>query len=413
MSQIFLSILNMTIYASYIILLIFILKLLFKKIPTFMCFILWGFVAFKLICPFSFETNFSLVPQNTLIQSVRSQNANLVTTNSNSIGTENFNNETPKNPNELPSKVKNNSNKNNILFNLGVVYIVGTFVMLTFALISYLHLKKIVSVSIKKKDNIYICDKISEPFTLGMLVPKIYLPSKIEQKDEEYILMHEKAHLKRGDNFWKPFGYILLSIHWFNPLVWLAYIQFCKDVEVATDEIVIKKLETEKRKEYSSTLLTYSINNQKLVTACPVAFGETSVKDRIKSILNYKKPSVIIILISIVLCLVIAVCFMTTRTVDIENAENLNYEDLVTLQNEVNNGHYPWRLVAEETAMEFILNKTGLTGGKIISLQNNSKKSNITISFPDNIEYKINLIKPLQKDNLGIWVVKDYSSNTD
>lgn len=204
-----------------------------------------------------------------------------------------------------------------------------------------------------------------------------------------------------------------MSIHWFNPLVWLAYIQFCKDVEVATDEIVIKKLETEKRKEYSSTLLAYSINNQKLVTACPVAFGETSVKDRIKSILNYKKPSIIIILISIVLCLVIAVCFMTTRTMDIENAENLNYEDLVALQNEVNNGHYPWRLVAEETAMEFILNKTGLTGGKIISLQNNSKKSNITISFPDNIEYKINLIKPLQKDNLGIWVVKDYSSNTD
>ena len=183
-------------------------------------------------------------------------------------------------------------------------------VLLIFALVSMIKLRLRVREAVRYKENIYICDAVKSPFILGIIKPRIYLSSALSEEEMDYIIAHERAHLKRKDHLWKPFGYLLLCIYWFNPLCWIAYIMLCKDIELACDEKVIKDMSFGDKKEYSRVLL-FCATQRHLVMACPLAFGEVGVKERVKTVLNYKKPTFWITIAAIVVCAIVAICFLT------------------------------------------------------------------------------------------------------
>jgi len=195
-------------------------------------------------------------------------------------------------------------------FVASVLWPVGVAVMLLYAGISYLRIRRKTKEAVHLKDNIWLCDRVASPFILGMFRPQIILPSSITPEEAEHVIAHEQAHLKRFDHFWKPLGFVLLSVYWFNPVLWIAYIFLCKDIELACDERVIRRMNTEEIKSYSSTLLSYSIS-RKMISVCPLAFGEVHVKKRIKNVLNYKKPAFWVIVLAVVSCITVAVCFLT------------------------------------------------------------------------------------------------------
>lgn len=190
-----------------------------------------------------------------------------------------------------------------------LIWLAGAAIILGYGIFSYLLLRRKVMASVNMEENIYLCDYIDTPFILGVFSPKIYIPS-ILKEERIYVIAHEKAHISRLDHFWKPLGYIILAVHWFNPLVWVSYILLCKDIEIACDEKVISRKSLEYKKSYAKTLLSCS-SKGKIVTACPLAFGEVSVKERIRTILNYKKPAFWIIVSSVIACIVLGLCFLT------------------------------------------------------------------------------------------------------
>ncbi len=310
LGKIFSEIINISITASWLVLAIIALKLLFKKAPKSAIVILWAFVGIRLILPFSFESVLSLIPSTNTIptesiynpDTAISENPNYPKINS---GISFLNSAV----NTSISDVAPLSLRNNLSL-LGIIWIVGITALLLYAVISYSKIHRRVKESVCLNDNIYICDRIDTPFILGIIHPKIYIPSAMEQKDTEFVIAHEKAHLKRLDYLWKPLGFILLSVYWFNPIIWLAYILLCRDIELACDERVIKELGNDIKKPYSEALINCSVP-QRYITACPLAFGEVGVKERIKSVLSYKKPALWIIIVSVITCIAVAVCFLT------------------------------------------------------------------------------------------------------
>ena len=182
--------------------------------------------------------------------------------------------------------------------------------MLIYMLFSYLHLHLKLRESVVIKDNILICDRISSPFVFGIIRPRIYLPSALNDEEKTYVIAHEQAHIKHYDNILKPLGYLILSIHFFNPLCWIAFRLFTKDIELACDERVIKNYDIQDKKGYSTALLSCSIECN-FLSACPFSFGESGLKQRIKSVLGYKKPSVRIVILSSAVCILTAMSFMT------------------------------------------------------------------------------------------------------
>lgn len=308
MSEIFLKVFNLSISASYLVLAIVILRLVLKKAPKTLICIMWGLVALRLVCPFSFESFLSLIPSsetvptNILYSEKPEIHSGIYYFNSvvNPIISQSLA-PTPENS-VTPAQI--------IVFILSVIWVIGITAMLLYAVISYIRILKRVRESIKEKENIYICDRINTPFILGVIKPRIYLPSCITEQDKEYVLSHENAHLKRLDHLWKPLGFLLLTVYWFNPFMWISYILLCRDIELACDQKVIKEMGKEYKIEYSNALINCSVP-RKMISACPLAFGEVGVKNRIKSVLNYKKPAFWIIIISVILSVVVAVCFLT------------------------------------------------------------------------------------------------------
>lgn len=309
LSQTFLHLINVSVMASWLVLAIVLFRLVFKKAPKYITCALWALVAIRLIFPISIESPTSLIPSEETIplEIEYSQNPTIDTgINSlniaiNPIIQDNFtppDGLTSMNPIQLPIYI------GAYLWQMGIV------AMVLYALISYIRIKFKVRERVKTEKNIYICDRIPSPFILGIIRPSIYLPSHLSEEDTAFVIAHEKAHIKRLDFIWKPLGYILLTIYWFNPCLWLGYILLCRDIEYACDEKVIKDLTLTDKKIYSETLLNLSIHRP-YVTACPLAFGESGVKSRIKSVLNYKKPAFWVTLVAIVLCVVMAVCFLT------------------------------------------------------------------------------------------------------
>ena len=299
--MIFAKLLDMSISASILIVAVIVLRLLLKSAPKWIRCVMWALVATRLVLPFSFESPFSLIPNTNALSTVH----NLGTTQ-NAVNTLNS------------SDVQSTSSAPSVMTIIGIVWACGVAIMLVYMLISYIRLRKKLSESIKLENNIWICDRISSPFVLGFFNPKIYLLSSIDKKSKDYVVAHEQAHIQRLDYIWKPLGFLLLSVYWFNPLCWIAYVLFNKDIELSCDEKVIKGFDVENKKEYSSALLLCSTGRH-IMEVCPIAFGEVSVKQRIKNVLSYKKPAFWIIAVAFVSCFAVAMCFMTnpiSKTID-------------------------------------------------------------------------------------------------
>lgn len=308
MEAVFLKILNMSISASYLVLAVVLLRLVLKKAPKAIHVGMWALVGLRLMLPFSFESALSLLPSTQTIPA----DIALSPTPAIQSGIPAIN--AVINPMISQSFAPNPATSANPLQILipvaGILWIFGMVIMALYALISWLLLRRRVSECILLQENIYLGDRVPTPFILGIIRPRIYLPSATNAADLPYILAHEKAHLMRKDHLWKPLGFVLLMLHWFNPLMWLAYILLCRDIETACDEKVIQTLGADSKKSYSQALISCSIPRRS-IAACPLAFGEVGVKGRIKSVLNYKKPAFWVVLIAILLCIGLAVGFLT------------------------------------------------------------------------------------------------------
>lgn len=308
MEQVFITLLNASITAGYLVLAVLLLRSILKKAPKFIRCILWGLVGIRLVLPFSLESILSLIPSAEPIP------PEIVTTATPTVQTGlSFVNHTV-NPILIQSMAPAPTDTvTPMQIFMGVawkVWLMGMVAMVIYSVVSFLLLKRKLREGVTEGGNIWLCDRVSSPFLLGLIRPRIYLPSDLADADKDYVLAHERAHIRRKDHWWKPLGFLLLTVYWFNPLMWVAYIFLCRDIEFACDEKVIKELGDDHKASYSQSLIRCSVP-KKMISACPVAFGEDGVKGRIKSVLNYKKPAFWIILIAISLCIVVAVCFLT------------------------------------------------------------------------------------------------------
>lgn len=308
MNELFLKIINMSISASWLILAVLILRLVLKKAPKWVNVLLWGIVAVRLICPFSFESALSLIPSaETFPEKIISGPSFDVQTGitpidnriNDYLGDRYFEGVT------VPA-----NNGNNIMTILTIVWTIGILLLVAYTVISYWRLHREIDTAVRYKDNIFQSENVSSPFVLGIIKPRIYLPFSMNDQDLEHVVAHEQAHICRKDHWWKPLGFLLLTVHWFNPLMWLAYVLLCRDIELACDEKVIKELSNEERADYTQALVACSVN-RRMIAACPLAFGEVGVKERVKSVMNYKKPAFWIIVLAVITCVVVAVCFLT------------------------------------------------------------------------------------------------------
>ena len=298
----------MSITASWLVLAVIFLRFILKKAPRAIIVVMWALVGIRLLCPASPQSFFSLVPSTeTVPTDIIYSDAPVINSGFAVINSA----VNPVISNSLAPNAGNSANPMQIIiFVSSVVWASGIVLMLLYSLVSYLKIYVKVREAAPLDDNIWICDRIPAPFILGVFRPRIYLPSFMSERDKEYVVAHERAHLKRRDYLWKPLGFLILTVYWFNPVLWIAYILLCRDIEAACDEKVIKSMGAEVKKAYSETLINYSVP-RKFIAACPVAFGETGVKGRIKAVLNYKKPAFWIIIVSVLVCAVVSVCFLT------------------------------------------------------------------------------------------------------
>ena len=313
MNELFLKIINMSISASWLVLAVLILRFVLKKAPKWINVLLWGIVAIRLICPFSFESTLSIIPSAETIP----LNIGMDTTPTINSGISAINNAV--NPIISQSNTPMAGASVNLLqITIGIyeyIWIFGMIALALYTAISYWRLRRKVDTAVRYKDNIFQSENVSFPFVLGIIKPRIYLPFKMNGQYLEHVVAHEQAHVCRKDHWWKPLGFLLLMIHWFNPLMWLAYVLLCRDIELACDEKVIKELGNEQRGDYTQALVACSVN-RRMIAACPLAFGEVSVKERVKSVMNYKKPAFWVIIISVIVCVGVAVCFLTNPKQD-------------------------------------------------------------------------------------------------
>ena len=314
MNELFLKIINMSISASWLILAVLILRLVLKKAPKWVNVLLWGIVAVRLICPLSFESALSLIPSSETIP-LDIEMAAKPTIDSgvpaiNSVVNPVLSSFAP------PQHVLTSANPLQIWIPiLNIIWLIGVGALLLYTAVSYWRLCRKVDTAVRYKGNIFQSENVSSPFVLGIIKPRIYLPFNMNGQDLEHVVAHEQAHIRRKDHWWKPLGFLLLTIHWFNPLMWLAYVLLCRDIELACDEKVIKELGNEQRADYMQALVACSVN-RRMIAACPLAFGEVGVKERVKSVMNYKKPAFWVIIIAVIVCVGVAVCFLTNPKQD-------------------------------------------------------------------------------------------------
>ena len=357
MSVIFLKLLNLSISASWLVLVVLALRLVLKRAPKWVNVLLWGMVALRLMLPFSIESALSLIPSAETVspEVVQFDPAPTITS-----GVEFIDNAV--NPSLSESFAAAPLASVNPLYVwtylAGWVWLIGLAAMLLYALVSYLRLRRCVRASIPLRENIYVCDEVPSPFILGIVHPRIYLPSALDEAQRGSVLSHERAHLARRDHWWKPLGFALLAVYWFNPLLWLAYTLLCRDIELACDERVLRGMDAGQVKAYSSALLACSVP-RRMIAACPLAFGEVGVGARVKNALRYKKPAFWVIAASVIVCIVVAVCFLTNPRTDTDAAglvgfhrEQVTYADVTD-----ESGAQPSsvQLTAEETDAVYAL----------------------------------------------------------
>ena len=308
MSEVFLKLVNMSISASWLVLAVLLLRLVLKKAPKWVHILLWGMVAIRLVCPFSFESVLSLIPSaQTVSPEIMmdwtpeiSTGIGSLDTVINPVITESFAPEPYASANPLQILIP-------VCANLWLLGVAG---MLVYAAVSFLLLRRRIATAVRLRDNLYQSEYVDSPFVLGVVRPKVYLPFQIGDQNLAYVIAHEAAHIRRKDHWWKPLGFLLLTLHWFNPLMWLGYLLLCRDIELACDEKVIREMDPQSKADYTQALVACSVNRRR-IAACPLAFGEVGVRQRIKSVLHYHKPAFWILAVAIVVCIAVAVCFLT------------------------------------------------------------------------------------------------------
>ncbi|MDD3840646.1 MAG: M56 family metallopeptidase [Clostridia bacterium] len=323
MDKLFLQMLNMSVTASYAIIIVIIARLFLKKVPKVFSYALWSVVLFRLICPISFESIFSLIPinKNTIPQHIVYQQRPQIQSGLNAID------QTVNNLLPAPT-IGESANPLQIWMAVGkAVWIFGIVVLLIYFIVTSVKLYSRVKYARHIKDNVYEMDIIETPFVFGIIRPKIYLPIGLSQNEKPYIIKHEQIHIKRLDYLIKPFAFLVLCVHWFNPLVWVAFFLMGQDMELSCDESVIKQLGSDIKKDYSSSLLALS-TGRRIVGGCPLAFGENDTKGRIKNILNYKKPVFLVVVIAVVAVVAVCVGLMSNpkdEDVDLSSPDSISH----------------------------------------------------------------------------------------
>lgn len=332
MDDVFLKLVNLSISASWLILTALVLRFVLKKAPKWVMPLLWGVVALRLVCPFSIESALSLIPSAETIPS------EIVTETREPVLYEQATLDIVTNP-TLPSAaevpVGVSRQQAQVDFNIySVLWLAGMAALLVHVLVSAGKLKKKLATAILLRDNIYESEFVDSPFVFSVIKPKIYLPMHMDEGTAAHVIAHERAHLARRDHWWKVLGYLVLALHWFNPLVWVAYILFCRDIELACDEKVVKGLDGAARADYSQTLLSCAAP-KRAVAACPLAFGEGNIKTRVKSALHYKKPAFWVAAAAVLAVVIVAVCFLTNPKSERGSlvwAQKLNAADVASIE---------------------------------------------------------------------------------
>lgn len=332
MDDVFLKLVNLSISASWLILAVLVLRFVLKKAPKWVMPLLWGVVALRLVCLFSIESALSLIPSAETIPS------EIVTETREPVLYEQATLDIVTNP-TLPSAaevpVGVSRQQAQVDFNIySVLWLAGMAALLVHALVSAGKLKRKLATAILLRDNIYESEFVDSPFVFGVVKPNIYLPMHMDEGTAAYVIAHECAHLARRDHWWKVLGYLVLALHWFNPLVWVAYILFCRDIELACDEKVVKGLDGAARADYSQALLSCAAP-KRAVAACPLAFGEGNIKTRVKSALHYKKPAFWVAAAAVLAVVIVAVCFLTNPRSERGSlvwAQKLNAADVASIE---------------------------------------------------------------------------------
>ena len=332
MDDVFLKLVNLSISASWLILAVLVLRVVLKKAPKWVMPLLWGVVALRLVCLFSIESALSLIPSAETIPS------EIVTETREPVLYEQATLDIVTNP-TLPSAaevpVGVSRQQAQVDFNIySVLWLAGMAALLIHALVSAGRLKRKLATAILLRDNIYESEFVDSPFVFGVVKPNIYLPMHMDEGTAAYVIAHEHAHLARRDHWWKVLGYLVLALHWFNPLVWVAYILFCRDIELACDEKVVKGLDGAARADYSQALLSCAAPGR-AVAACPLAFGEGNIKMRVKSALHYKKPAFWVAAAAVLAVVIVAVCFLTNPKSERGSlvwAQKLNAADVASIE---------------------------------------------------------------------------------
>jgi len=346
MRDIFLEVMSRSMAAGWLVLTVAVLRVALKRAPKAVRMLLWGMVALRLLCPVSIESRFSLIPEGqaapwgVLAEERWNRNEGLSPGNgagnaSGEVQISGAGNGQAGAGSDLSGKGELSADgrygadgfdpwgeKWNIIDTLSVIWLFGGLAMGLYALLTYLRLRKLVGTAVVMQENIFQSERVASPFVLGLVRPKIYLPFRIEGKNLEHVVMHEQVHIRRKDHWWKPLGYALLSVYWFHPLMWLAYGLLSRDIELACDERTIRGLDDGQRADYSQALLDCSVSRRS-ICACPLAFGETGVKTRVKSVLHYRKPTFWIVGLAAVVCIVVAVCFLTNPARDSDRRDTL------------------------------------------------------------------------------------------
>lgn len=308
MTELFLRIVNTSISAGWVVLAVLLLRLCLKRAPKWASVLLWGIVAVRMVFPFSIESVLSLIPSaETISPTIMMEQTPSVQTGVpalnhviNPVISGSFTPAPGASANPLQIWIP-------VLTGL---WLFGIAALFLYSAASYWRLRRKVCEAVILRGNIYQSENVCSPFVLGVIKPKIYLPYHMDSREMDYVIAHEQTHIRRRDHWWKPLGFLLLTIHWFNPLMWLSYILLCRDIELACDEKVIRGMGNAQRADYTQALVACSISRRS-IAACPLAFGEAGVKERVKSVMHYKKPAFWIVLASVVICAVVAVCFLT------------------------------------------------------------------------------------------------------
>ena len=313
MSQVWIKVVNLSIQASWLVLVIILFRLAAAKAPKWSRVLLWGLVGIRLVCPVTLESMLSLVPSaETISPDIMTQTDPSVDTGIPAVN----NTVNPLINYSFSPNPGDSANPLQILIPLlSVIWLAGIGLLIIYTIVSYARLRYRLATAVHLRDNIWQSEWVTSPFVFGLVHPKIYLPFTLDEQTQQAVIAHEQAHLQRKDHWWKPLGFVILSVYWFNPLLWIGYLLFCRDIELACDEKAVQEMDASQRADYSQALLDCTAHRHK-VSVCPLAFGEVGIRQRVKAVLRYKKPTTWMVAGVLAICCIIAAAFLTSRPVD-------------------------------------------------------------------------------------------------